>query len=75
MGPFVAIKCIGAIVYHLDLLQCAALRVVHSVFHVLLLLSWLSCDVHANVLPIEIDGGAEYKVAEIKDYCEQQSEM
>ena len=48
---------------------------VHNVFHVLLLRGWLTNSVHANVPSIEIDGGAEYKVSEIKGHCERQCEM
>ena len=68
-------ECIGNTAYHLDLSQHAALRGVHDIFHVLLLHSWLSNGVHANVPPIKIDVKAEYKVAEIKGHHEQQGEM
>ena len=61
--------------YHLDLSRSAALSGVHDVFHVLLLHGWLSNGVHADVPSIEIDGEAEYKVAEIKGHHEQQGEM
>ena len=37
VGPFFATECIENTAYHLDLSQCAALRVVHDVFHVSLL--------------------------------------
>ena len=66
---------IGNTVYCLDLSQRAAWRGVHNVFHVLLLRGWLSNIVHADVPPIEIDGKAEYKVAEIKGHHERQGEM
>ena len=44
-------------------------------FNVLLLHSWLSNGVHANMPPSKIDGKAEYKVAEIKGHHKQQGEM
>ena len=75
MGPFVVTEHIGNTVCHLNLLQHAALRDVHDVFHVSLLCSWLSNGVHADVPPIKIDGKAEYKVAEIEGHQEQQGEM
>ena len=49
----------------MDLSRSAALSGVHDVFHVLLLCGWLSNGVHADVPSIEIDGKAEYEVAEI----------
>ena len=55
--------------------KCATFRGMHNVFHVSLLCSWLSNNVHADKPPIKIDGKAEYKVAEIKGHHEQQSEM
>ena len=61
--------------YHLDLSWSAASRGVHDVFHVLLLRGQLSNGVHANVPSIEIDGKAEYEVAEIKGHRERQGEM
>ena len=61
--------------YHLDLLQRAALRGVHDVFHVSLLRGWLTNSIHANVPPIKIDGEAEYEVAEIIGHGERQGEM
>ena len=61
---------IGNMAYCLDLLEHAALRGVHNVFHVSLLCGWLSNGVHADVPPIKIDGKAEYKVAEIKGHRE-----
>ena len=75
MGPFVVTEHIGNTVYHLNLLQHAALRDVHDVFHVSLLCSWLSNGVHANVPPIQIDGKVEYEIAKIKGHCELQGEM
>ena len=44
-------------------------------FHVSLLRGWLSNGVHADVPPIEIDGEAEYEVAEIKGHRERQGEI
>ena len=75
VGPFVITECIGNTAYHLDLLRSAALSGVHDVFHVLLLCGWLSNGVHADVPSIEIDGKAEYKVAEIKGHRERQGEI
>ena len=75
MGPFILTERIGNMAYHLDLLQYAALRGVHNVFHVLLLCSWLTNGVHADVTSIKIDGKAEYKVSEIKGHRERQGEM
>ena len=75
MGLFVVTECIGDMAYHLDLLQCAALKGIHDVFHVSLLCSLLSNSVHADVPPIKIDGKAEYKVSEIKGHRERQGEM
>ena len=75
MGPFIVVERIGNMAYHLDLLRSAALRGVHDVFHVSLHCGWLTNGVHANVPSIEIDGKAEYKVAEIKGHREQQGEM
>ena len=59
----------------MDLLRSAALSGVHDVFHVSLLCGWLRNGVHADVPSIEIDGKAEYEVAEIKGHCERQGEM
>ena len=75
MGPFIVVECIGNMAYPLDLLRSAALRGVHDVFHVLLLHSWLTNVVHADVPSIKIDGKAEYEVFEIKGHCEHQVEM
>ena len=75
MGPFVVVERIGNTAYRLDLLRSAALSGVHNVFHVSLLRGWLSNGIHANVLPIEINGKAEYKVSEIKGHREHQGEM
>ena len=61
--------------YRLDLSRSAALSGVHDVFHVSLLCGWLSNGVHADVPSIEIDGEAEYEVAEIKVHRERQGEM
>ena len=66
---------IGNMVYHLDLLQCAALRSVHDVFHASLLRGWITNGIHAGVPPIRMDGEAEYKVAKIKSHHERQGEM
>ena len=74
MGPFVVVEHIGNMAYHLDLSHSAALSGVHNVFHVSLLRGWLTNGVHANVPSIEIDGEAEYEVAEIKDHREHQGE-
>ena len=54
MGPFIVTELIGTMVYHLDLLQCAALIGVHDVFLVSLLHGWLSNGVHADMLPIKM---------------------
>ena len=70
VGPFVVAKRILNTPYYLDLLQSAALRGVHDVFHILLLCSWVTIGVHANVPSIEIDGKTEYKVSKIKGHCE-----
>ena len=70
VGPFVVTECIGNAAYQLDLSQHAALKGVHDMFHVSLLCGWLTNGVHANVSSIEIDGEAEYKVAEIKGHRE-----
>ena len=59
---------IGNMTDHLDLSQRAALRGVHSMFHVSLLRGWLSKVVHALMPPIKIDGKVEYKVAKIKGH-------
>ena len=48
---------------------------VRDVFHVMLLHSWLTNGVHANVPSIKIDSEAKYKVAEIKGHHERQGEM
>ena len=61
--------------YRLDLSRSAALSGVHDVFHVSLLCAWLTNGIHADVPSIEIDGEAEYKVAQIKGHREQQGEM
>ena len=53
----------------------AALRGVHSMFHVLLLCDWQDNGVHADVPPIEIDGEAEYEVAGIKGHRECNEEV
>ena len=75
VGPLLVTECIGNMAYCLDLLQRAALRGVHDVFHISLLCGWLTNGVHADVPSIEIDGKAEYKIAEIKGDCECQGEM
>ena len=75
MGPFLVTECIGNTAYRLDLSRSAALSGVHDVFHVSLLCGWLSNGVHADIPSIEIDGKAEYKVAEIKGHHERQGEM
>ena len=75
VGPFVITERIGNTAYHLDLSRSAALSGVHDVFHVSLLRGWLSNGVHADEPSIEIDGEAEYKVAEIKDHRERQGEI
>ena len=68
-------ECIENMAYRLDLLQHAALRGVHDVFHVSLLCGWLTNSVHADVPSIKIDGKAEYKVSKIKAHCERQGEI
>ena len=73
--PFIVVECIGNTAYCLDLSRSAALSGVHDVFHVSLLCGWLSNGVHADVPSIEIDGKAEYEVAEIKGHRERQGEM
>ena len=75
VGPLIVVERIGNTAYHLDLLCSAALRGVHDVFHVSLLRGWLTNVVHADVPSIEIDGEAEYEVAEIKGHRERQGEM
>ena len=75
MGPFIATERIGNMAYHLDLLRSAVLSGVHNVFHVSLLCGWLTNGIHADVPQIEIDGEAEYKVAEIEGHRERQGEM
>ena len=65
---FVITECIGEAAYQLNLLLCAALHGVHNVFYVSLLHYWQNKEVHANGIPIEIDGEAEYKVGEIKGH-------
>ena len=62
-------------VFCLDLSQHTALRGVHDVFHVSLLRGWLSNGIHVDVPSIEIDGKAEYEVAEIKGHRERQGEI
>ena len=47
----------------------------HNIFHVSLLRDWLDNGVHADVLPIEMDGKAEYKVSGIKEHRECNSEV
>ena len=69
-GPFVMTQRIGETAYKLDLSLHAALCGVHNVFHVLLLRDWHDNGVHTDVLPIEIDGEAEYKVSGIKGHSE-----
>ena len=69
------VERIGNTAYHLDLSSSAALRGVRDVFYVSLLCSWLSNGVHADVPSIEIDGEAEYEVAELKGHRERQGEM
>ena len=59
----------------MDLSRSAVLSGVHDVLNVSLLRGWLSNGVHAAVPSIEIDGEAEYKVAEIKGHHEHQGEM
>ena len=49
--------------------------ITHNVFHVSLLHGWLTNGIHADVPPMEIDGGAEYKLSEIKCHSEHQGEM
>ena len=75
MGPFIVVERIGNTAYHLDLSRSAALSGVHDVFHVSLLRGWLTNGIHADVLPIEINGEAEYEVSKIKGHREHQGEM
>ena len=70
VSPFVLTQHISEIAYRLDLSSHVALRGVHNVFHVLLLRDWQDNDVHADVLPIEIDREAEYEVSGIKGHRE-----
>ena len=72
VGPFIVVEHIGNTAYRLDLSRSAALSGVHDVFHVLLLCSWLSNGVHADVPSIKIDCKAEYKVSKIKGHRECQ---
>ena len=50
-------------------------KAIPYIFHVSLLLDWLSNEVHANVPPIKIDGEAEYKVASIKGHFEHNGDI
>ena len=70
LKPFAAkiTERIGETAYRLDLSSCAALHGVYNVFHVSLLHDWQNNGVHADMLPIEIDGEAKYKVGEIKGH-------
>ena len=68
-------QCIGETAYRLDLFSPAALCGVQNVFHVLLLCDWQDNGVHADLLPIEIDGEAEYEVLGIKGYRECNGEL
>ena len=61
--------------YRLDLSLHAALRGMHNLFHVSLLHDWHNNRVHADVLPIEIDEEAEYKVGEIKGHHVRNGEV
>ena len=69
------IQHIGKTAHRLYLSSCAALHGVHNVFHVLLLHDWHDNGVHTDVLPIEIDGEAEYKVSGIKGHRERNGEV
>ena len=68
VGPFVVTEHIGETAYRLDLSLHAPLHGVHNVFNVSLLHDWHNNKVHADLLPIEIDREAEYKVREIKGH-------
>ena len=57
---------IGETAHRLDLSLHAALRGVHSVFHVSLLRDWQDNGVYADMLPFEIDGEASYEFSGIK---------
>ena len=75
VGPFVITEHIGQTAYSLDLSLRAALHGVHNVFHVSLLHDWHNNEVHANVLPTEIDREAEYKAGEVKDHRVRNGEV
>ena len=70
MGPFTMTRHIGETAYRLDLSFHVVLWGVHSVFHVLLLRDWQDNGEQADVLPIEIDGEAEYEVSGKKGHRE-----
>ena len=69
------LECFSNTAYCLDLSSHAALRGVYNLFHVLLLRNWLSHGVHANLLPIKVDGKAEYEVASIEGHRECTGKM
>ena len=66
---------IGEIACRLDLSSCAAFHAVRNMFHVSLLYVWQDNGVHADVLPAEIDGEAEYEVLSIKRDREHNGEL
>ena len=75
VGLFAMTQQIGETAYRLDLSSCVALHGVHNLFHVSLLRDWWDNGVHADVLPIEINREAEYKVSSIKGYRECNGEL
>ena len=70
VGPSTMTQHIEETAYRLDLSSHAALHGVHNVFHVSLLCDWQDNGVHADVLPIEINGEADYEVLSIKGHRE-----
>ena len=74
IGPFTMIQQIGKTAHSVDLSSCVALHVVHNMFHVLLLHDWQDYGFHADMLPIEINGEAEYEVSGIKGHRERNGE-
>ena len=73
--PFTMTQQIGQTAYGLDLSSHVALHGVHNVFHALPIRGWLDNGVHADMLPIEIDGEAEYEVLGIKGHRECNGEV
>ena len=75
VGPFFVTQHIGETAYRLHLSYCVALHGVHNMFYVLLLCDWQDNGIHTDMLPIEIDGEAEYEVSGIKGHREQNGEL